>query len=84
MEIINIAPQSSSILIPPLNISINGNVMLEFLISIFKNDIRTHFNNALIFMKQFNGNLNSYYDMTPKDFFSLYKVYEKSMIERNS
>lgn len=83
-EIINIAPQSSSILIPPLNVSINGNIMLEFLISIFKNDISTHYSNALIFMKQFNGDLNSYFNITPKDFFSLYKVYEKSLIERDS
>ena len=83
-EIINIAPQSSSILIPPLNVSINGNIMLEFLISIFKNDISTHYSNALIFMKQFNGDLNSYFNITPKDFFSLYKVYEKSLIARDS
>jgi len=75
---INISPESKYVKINSLPISFCDNSIFEFLKSIYASDIYTHHNNALIFMRHFNGSYESYLNITPRDFISLYKVYEKS------
>jgi hypothetical protein len=75
-EIIDILPQNDIISFDPINVSVTNGSMFAFIRSILDVEIRTHFNNALVFCKQFNSSYNSYYDITLRDFMSLYKIYE--------
>jgi len=76
---INIAPRSKILNTTSLNISVTNNSIYDFLKSIYASELYTHYNNILIFTKQLNGDYSSYLNMTPKEFLSLYKVYEKNI-----
>lgn len=83
-EIFDILPQSEKIMFDPIELSATNGAMFAFLKSIFNTELRNHYSNALFFTKQLNGNLDSYYDMTYKDFIALYKIFESNMkSERN-
>jgi hypothetical protein len=77
-KIINISPESKYIKINSLPISFCNNSIFEFLKSIYMSETYTHHSNALIFTRHFNGSYESYFNVTPREFISLYKVYEKS------
>lgn len=78
-ETFDILPQTEKISFEPIEISSTNGAMFAFLKSIFDTDLRAHYSNALFFAKQLNGNLDSYYDMTYKDFIALYKIFESNM-----
>jgi|688.fasta_scaffold196812_2 hypothetical protein len=78
-ETFDILPQSERISFDPIELSATNGAMFAFLKSIFDTELRTHYSNALFFTKQLNGNLDSYYDMTYKDFIALYKIFESNM-----
>jgi hypothetical protein len=75
----DILPQSERISFEPIELSATNGAMFAFLKSIFDTELRSHYSNALFFTKQLNGNLDSYYDMTYKDFIALYKIFESNM-----
>jgi hypothetical protein len=78
-ETFDILPQSERISFEPIELSATNGAMFAFLKSIFDTELRTHYSNALFFTKQLNGNLDSYYEMTYKDFIALYKIFESNM-----
>ena len=77
-ETFDILPQSERISFEPIELSATNGAMFAFLKSIFDTELRNHYSNALFFTKQLNGNLDSYYDMTYKDFIALYKIFEST------
>jgi hypothetical protein len=78
-ETFDILPQSERISFEPIELSATNGAMFAFLKSIFDTELRTHYSNALFFTKQLNGNLDSYYEMTYKDFIALYKIFDSNM-----
>lgn len=76
---INILPESNLFETKSLPISFSDNSIFEFLKSIYVSDTYTHHNNALIYMRHFNGSYESYLNIIPRDFISLYTIYEKSI-----
>lgn len=83
-DIIDILPQNDLITFDSINISTTNGSMFAFIKSIFDTDIKTHYNNALVFCKQFNSSYDSYYDITLRDFLALYKIYESSMAQNKN
>lgn len=76
---IDILPQSERVSFEPIEItSVNG-LMLVFLKSLFNIELKTHYNNALVFTKHFNSSYESYFSTTLRDFLALYKIYDSSM-----
>jgi hypothetical protein len=81
----NILPQNDIITFDPIELTAANGTMFAFLRSIFNIELKTHYNNILVFMKQFQGNYDSYFSMTFKDFLALYTMYESSIkTDKNS
>ncbi len=75
----NILPTNDKIKLDPLFLSLTNGSIFAFLKSIYSIDLKTHYNNMLVFTKQFNGSIDSYLSLSVKDFFALYKIYENSI-----
>jgi hypothetical protein len=76
---VDIMPSSDTMSFDPIDISITNGSMFAFLKSLFQTELKSHYNNALIFTKQFEGNYETYFNITMKDFLALYTVYQSNV-----
>ncbi len=77
-ESYDILPQSEKFSLTPIYINTTDGSILAILKILFKSEMHIHLSNSLIFTKHLGGNYDSYYNMTPRDFQGLYKIYESS------
>lgn len=73
-----ILPETEKIKFEQLDINVVNNSLFLFLKSIFNIDLKSHYNNMLFSVSQFNS-INTYFSITPTDFTALYKLYEANM-----
>lgn len=78
-KVFNTMPENETFQFEPLYLSVTNGAIFTFLRSIYNIDIKNHYNNMLVFCKQFNSNIESFFSLSYKDFIALYKIYESNI-----